>query len=334
MAWSTDAARPLAEAFDGALGAPGTVIAVACIDDADPVIEVNPGVTPADGRFEVGSVTKTMTATLLALLAADGRLRLDDKAGRWLPAGANAGITLRQLATHTSGLPRLAPNMSPPTVDLANPYAEFGVEQAEEGLRQAVAEPGAPVRYSNFGYQLLGLVLERASGLSYEQLLTGRLLTPLGMSRSGVGSNAVGIPLPGHDHRGELPHWDHPLAAAGGVEATIADLARYASACLRPPPGPLGTAITAAQAPQLPVGAGGHQALAWRVSDDGIRWHTGSTGGFSAAVLIDPVRGRAIAVLASCFGVPLTNVSRAAIRDDSLRNLACDLARRVHHVRP
>ena len=302
MAWSTAAARPLTEAFNGALGAPGTVIAVACVDDAGTVIQVNPGDTPASGRFEVGSVTKTMTATLLALLAADGSLRLDDEVGRWLPAGANAGITLRQLATHTSGLPRLAPNMVLPTVDLANPYAEFGVEQAEEGLRQAVAAPGAPVRYSNFGYQLLGLALERASGLPYEQLITERLLTPLGMSRSGVGGNAGGIPLPGHDQRGELPHWDHPLAAAGGVEATIGDLARYASACLRPPPGPLGGALTAAQKPQLPVEAGGHQALAWRVGDDGIRWHTGSTGGFSAAVLIDPARRRAIAMLASCFG--------------------------------
>jgi len=302
MAWCTGAARPLAEAFDGALGAPGTVIAVACVDDAGTVIRVDPGYTPDNGRFEVGSVTKTMTATLLALLAADGSLRLEDEVGRWLPAGANAGITVRQLATHTSGLPRLAPNMALPTVDLANPYAEFGAGQAEEGLRQAVAAPGASVLYSNFGYQLLGLVLERASGLPYQQLITGRLLTPLGMSRSGVGSNAGGIPLPGHDHRGELPHWDHPLGAAGGVEATIGDLARYAGACLRPPPGPLGAAITAAQTPQLPVEAGGHQALAWRVSDDDIRWHTGSTGGFSAAVLIDPVRGRAIAMLASCFG--------------------------------
>jgi CubicO group peptidase (beta-lactamase class C family) len=86
MAWSTDAARPLTEAFNGALGAPGTVIAVACIDDAETVIQVNPGDTPADGRFEVGSVTKTMTATLLALLAAGGSLRLDDEVGRWLPA--------------------------------------------------------------------------------------------------------------------------------------------------------------------------------------------------------------------------------------------------------
>src|ERR1700728_606943 len=106
MAWSTDAARPLTEAFNGALGAAGTVIGVACIDDAETVIQVDPGDTPADGRFEVGSVTKTMTATLLALLAADGSLRLDDEVGRWLPAGGSGRRPLRPPAPPP---PRLAP---------------------------------------------------------------------------------------------------------------------------------------------------------------------------------------------------------------------------------
>jgi CubicO group peptidase (beta-lactamase class C family) len=181
------------------------------------VIQVNPGDTPADGRFEVGSVTKTMTATLLALLAADGSLRLDDEVGRWLPAGANAGISLRQLATHTSGLPRLAPSMGLPTVDLANPYAGFGAGKAEDALRQAVADVGAPVLYSNFGYQLLGLVLERASGLPYGQLITDRLLTPLGMSRSGVGSSAAASRFPATTNaascRTGIIRWPRPGAS-------------------------------------------------------------------------------------------------------------------------
>jgi CubicO group peptidase (beta-lactamase class C family) len=86
MAWSTAATRPLTEAFNGALGAPGTVIAVACVDDAGTVIGVNPGDTPANGRFEVGSVTKTMTATLLA---ADGSLRIGFE-----PSGQVWGMSL------------------------------------------------------------------------------------------------------------------------------------------------------------------------------------------------------------------------------------------------
>jgi len=298
MSWTEDAAQSLAETFDGSFGTPGVVVGAACIDGAGRASTVSPGDSPADGRFEIGSVTKTMTATLLALLDAEGSLRLDDGVGRWLSAGPNDGITVRQLATHSSGLPRLAPNLDLQTVDRANPWAGFDFEHAEEGLRQAVVAPGAPWLYSNFGYQLLGLVLERASGQPYEKLITDRLLAPLGMNCSGVGASGEGTPLPGHDGRGEVPRWDHPLGA-GGVEATIADLARYAEACLHPPRTPLGAAIAAALAPQFEVGDGRTQALAWQVRDDGIRVHGGGTAGFSSAVIIDPGRDRGVAMLVS-----------------------------------
>ncbi|MGC1751742.1 MAG: serine hydrolase domain-containing protein, partial [Trebonia sp.] len=241
MAWREDAARSLTETFDGAFDSPGVVVGAACVDEAGTGIGVSPGDAPADGRFEIGSVTKTMTAALLALLADDGALSLDDEVGRWLSAGPNSGITLRQLATHTSGLPRLAPNMDLSTVDPANPYAGFGFGRAEEGLRQATAAAERPWLYSNFGYHLLGLVLERASGQSYQALVTRRLLEPLAMTCSGVEDAGAGTRLPGHAGGGEVPHWDHPLGA-GGVEATVADLGRYAQACLHPPGTPLGAA--------------------------------------------------------------------------------------------
>jgi CubicO group peptidase (beta-lactamase class C family) len=243
-----------------------------------------------------------MTATLLALLEADGTLELDDEVSRWLPGSPDRGITLRQLATHTSGLPRLAPNHGQVAADPASPYARFGPVQAEEGLRQAVPAPGHPHLYSNFGYQLLGLVLERASGLPYQELIRQRLLEPLAMTCSGTGGSGGGTSLPGHGNGGEVPHWDQPLPGAGGVEATIGDLARYARACLHPPQDPLGAAITAAQAPLVPLGDGSQQALAWFVREDGIRLHSGGTGGFTSAVLIGPGRGRAVVMLASTGG--------------------------------
>lgn len=302
MTWGGDAAPSLADTFDGAFATAGVATAAACTDDTGTTVAASPAGTPADGRFEIGSVTKTMTAALLALLAADGRLQLDDEAGRWLPAGPNGTVTLRQLATHTSGLPRLAPNLDLRAIDRVNPYAAFTAEHAEQGLRQAALSPDRPHLYSNFGYQLLGLVLERASGHSYQELLRDRLLDPLGMTCSGTGSSGGGIRLPGHAQGGEVPHWDHLLAGAGGVEATVGDLAAYARACLHPPRTPLGAAIAAAQAPLVPLGNGRHQALGWRVRDDGIRVHGGGTGGFSAIVLVDPGRGRAVVMLASCGG--------------------------------
>jgi CubicO group peptidase (beta-lactamase class C family) len=107
MAWGENAAGPIAETFDGALGAlgaPGAVVATACIDEAGTAIAVRPSETPADGRFEIGSVTKTMTATLLALLDADGTLRLDDERGRPAPGRRRSGLALAVLQ------PRLPPS--------------------------------------------------------------------------------------------------------------------------------------------------------------------------------------------------------------------------------
>jgi CubicO group peptidase (beta-lactamase class C family) len=301
MSWSEDTARSLAETFADSFSAPGVVIAAACIDEAGPVSMASPGDSPADGSFEIGSVTKTMTATLVALQAADGQLLLDDEIGRWLSAGPNGGITVRQLATHTSGLPRLPPNLDLRTADPANPWAGFSFERAEEGLREAVVDPAAPWLYSNFGYQLLALVLERASGYPFEKLMTDQLLIPVGMTCSGVENSGNGISLPGHAGESEVPRWDHPLGA-GGVEATIGDLARYAEACLHPPQTSLGAAIITAQTPQFELGDNRYQALAWQVREDGIRVHDGGTGGFSSAVLIDPGRDRAVAMLASYGG--------------------------------
>ncbi|MEA5363011.1 serine hydrolase domain-containing protein [Amycolatopsis sp., V23-08] len=303
MTWTRQAAHSLTEALSGSSGTEGVVFAAAALDRAETATAVTPTTTAADRRFEIGSVTKTMTATLLALLAGDGTLRLDDEIGRWLSAGQNGAITLRQLATHTSGLPSTAPNLRIGQGDPRNPWAGYGFDRAEEGLRQARVTPGNPWRYSNLGYQLLGLILHRASGHDYPALVTERLLDPLGMTHSGVGSCGAGTLLPGHADGREVLHWDHPLGA-GGVEATIEDLARYARACLFPPKTALGTAITLAQTPVLRVDDGAEQALAWIVRPGGVREHSGGTGGFSACVAVDHGRERAVAILVSSQGSP------------------------------
>jgi serine-type D-Ala-D-Ala carboxypeptidase/endopeptidase len=323
MAWAEQAARSLIETFEGSFDEDGVAVAAAAVDGAG-AIGYRSG-APADGRFEIGSVTKTMTATLLALLAADGTLNLDDEVGRWLRAGPNSGITLRQLATHTSGLPAVAPNHRPADPD--NYWAAFTAELAEEGLRQATLTPGR--QYSNFGYQLLGLVLERAADQAYATLMAGRLLVPLSMASSGVGRAGAGTPLPGHAEGREVRHWDRPLPGAGGVEATIDDLARYAEACLRPPPTPLGAALTAAQVPQVPIGAGRAQALGWIVIDGRLRGHNGGTGGFSSCVIVDPGAGTGVAVLVSSrgYGEALAQAARLVLAGDDPRQARPQLLR-------
>ena len=140
MAWPEQAARSLTETFDGPFEAAGVAVAAAGIDiastgEAGTAVHAGPADTPAEGRFEIGSVTKTMTATRLALMAAEGTLGLDDEIGRWLSAGANGWITPRKLATHTSGLPRMAPNFRPADPD--NFWAGFTRACARRQRRSA-----------------------------------------------------------------------------------------------------------------------------------------------------------------------------------------------------
>src|SRR4051812_42422039 len=122
----------------------GTEVTVAVDAGADPVDEWT--------LFEVGSITKTMTATLLATMVVDGTLSLDTTVGHVLaePGGASA-VTLRQLATHTSGLPRLAPNHQEAKADPADPYAAFDVNALQEALRLVQPQPSDGPEYSNFG---------------------------------------------------------------------------------------------------------------------------------------------------------------------------------------
>jgi serine-type D-Ala-D-Ala carboxypeptidase/endopeptidase len=308
VSWASEHAQSAFGALDGAFPRSRIVVAVTAID-ADGAVFVASDGMPADGRFEIGSVTKTMTATLLASLAGEGAVALGDPIGRWLDAGPNAGITLEELATHTSGLPRLAPNQ--PVVG-SNPYRTFTAERAEKGLRRTVRTAGAPRVYSNFGYQLLGLAIERASGCSYQDLLSERLLEPLAMSCSGIGPAGSGTRLTGHARGRPVSHWDFALPGPGAVEATIVDLGRYLSACLWPPPGPLGAAIELCQVPRVPIDERRAGGLAWMIVD-GKLWHNGGTGGFAASVGLDCAAGRGIGVLVNTRGRPADELTNAVM---------------------
>lgn len=311
MSWGEEPQRALAylqRAFDDHVAVAATTLD----GDRSPASAVL-GCAP-DARFEIGSVTKTMTAVLLASLVAEGALALGDPVSHWLRGGRNGDVTVGELATHTSGLPRLAPNHR---AGSANPYRRFTAARAERGLRRARRTTRGGFEYSNFGYQLLGLVLERASGQSYGELLSSRLLGPLEMRDTGVGdpgggghSSGAGVTrLSGHAYAPRptrarvVPHWDFALPAPGGVIATIEDLGRYLQACLAPGEDPLGTAIQATQQPRARTDPHQEVGLSWFIDDDGLLHHTGATAGFSATVAVDRPRGRALGLLANTGGI-------------------------------
>jgi len=140
--------------------------------------------------FEIGSISKVFTALLLADLVERGELSLNDPISKFLPTSVKAPhwngkeITLVDLATHTSGLPRLPDNLNPQ--DIENPYADYSVQQLYEFLSryQLTRDIGTQYEYSNLGFGLLGQLLSLKSGMNYETLVTTRIAQPLQMQRA------------------------------------------------------------------------------------------------------------------------------------------------------
>ena len=153
--------------------------------------EAGPDAQPLGERsvFEIGSTTKVFTAILLADMVAKGEVAFDDPVAKFLPEGevtmptrGGKEITLLDLSTHRSALPRMPDNFTP--ADETNPYVDYTVKQMYEFLstHELRRDIGAEAEYSNLGVGLLGHVLARVNGSSYEELVRERILDPLGMS--------------------------------------------------------------------------------------------------------------------------------------------------------
>jgi serine-type D-Ala-D-Ala carboxypeptidase/endopeptidase len=285
----------LADAVSGSL--PGTAVVAAVAADEDGYAVKLSDACPLDGRFEIGSVTKTMTGMVLASLVEEGAVGLDDQIGRWLDAGDNSGITLAQLATHTSGLPHLSPGTN---AGAADPYAFLTPEVAERELRLTAGRPrGVDWEYSNFGFQVLSLTLERAAGVPFSSLLDRRVFQPLGMTCSGVAGHGRGSRVQGYARGSPVPRWTRHLWGAGGVEVSAEDMARYLAACLNPPVSAAGRAIRMAQQPRHEIDPLRSTGLGWVHGPPGYLGHDGGTNGFRAMVGLRLPARRAAAILAN-----------------------------------
>ena len=239
--------------------------------------------------FEIGSITKVFTATLLADMAREGLVALDDPVQRHLPDGVvipvrGRPITLADLATHTSGFPRLPEGLLRRALrDGANPYASFTVDdlQAAIPVTKPRREPGRKIKYSNYGVGLLGHVLALRAGTTYEELVAGRITGPLRMTDTSIAvpDDKLDRFAEGHSRRGKpVSNWDLPaLAGAGALRSTVSDLAdvprraarqRAARACGGDAPDP-----RAAREPP--------RALGWARLDDPARRRTARSRGLA-----------------------------------------------------
>jgi len=292
---------------DGAT--PGIVLGIIEADGSTRVLTngtAGPGTHPLGPRsvFEIGSINKTFTGTLLAHMVARGEVALEDPISKYLPEGVGAPsrngveITLLHLATHRSGLPRLPDNHTPS--DPENPYADYTVEELYEFLsgHELRREPGAEPEYSNLGMGLLGHLLARAAGTSYRELLRERILDPLGMDMTGYaleGEIAEWM-TKGHEDGDVAAYWfaTEAIDGAGGLRSSLEDMLRYLEANMGPPGNELERAMRAAHEFQAPVEGPLSIGLGWMRREHQGRTiinHGGGTGGFSTMIGFDPELG-------------------------------------------
>jgi CubicO group peptidase (beta-lactamase class C family) len=261
--------------------------------------------------FEIGSINKTFTGILLADMANRGEVALSDPVTKYLPATVKVPsrsgreITLLDLATHRSGLPRMNDHVP---ADSSNPYSDFTVQELYDFLShyELPRDIGAEYEYSNLGFGLLGHALGRAAHASYEPVLRSRILEPLGLRATTAHPTGelAAWSTKGHDAKGNLMHpWDatDAIAGAGGLRSDVDDLLVYLAANVRAG-GSLGAAIRSSHIKRQNESVDQGVGLAWsirRLGDRTVIGHAGGTGGFVSFIGFDPDRRVGVVLLAN-----------------------------------
>jgi CubicO group peptidase (beta-lactamase class C family) len=291
--------------YDG--NVPGASLLV--IRDGQPIVRRAYGLADVERKvkatpstnYRLASVTKQFTAAAILRLAEAGKLTLDDRVKQWLPTlppSADA-ITIRHLLTHTSGLIDYEDVMASGTKEQLHDADVLRLLEAQDTTYFA---PGTSYRYSNSGYALLALLVERASGVSFATYLQQRIFTPLGMHAtvaheeqvSTVANRAYGHTLTG----GTWTRTDQSLTSAvlgdGGIYSSIDDLAKWDAALYDDFYAPAFVPATKTDVADVAYGFG------WRISHhhgERVLWHSGETRGFRNVLVRFPERRLTVVLL-------------------------------------
>jgi CubicO group peptidase (beta-lactamase class C family) len=264
-------------------------------------------------KFRLGSVTKQFTAASILLLEERGKLTLDDPIGKHMPEAPPAWgkITIFNLLTHTSGIPNFTNLPEYASMKLQNtPVAKTVATVQDKPLDFA---PGDRMSYSNSGYLVLGHVIERVTGGSYETFVTDNIFTPLGMKDSGYDSNtrviqrrAAGyMPSPSGPVNAGYVHMSIPHAA-GALYSTTEDLLRWEQGLFG------GKLISAASLAKMTTPFKGDYALGVVVVTANGRkvvQHGGGIDGFNTYLAYYPDTKTTVAVLANMNGEAPTQLA-------------------------
>jgi serine-type D-Ala-D-Ala carboxypeptidase/endopeptidase len=268
----------------------------------------------AETIYEIGPITKVFTALAAAQMVADGKLKWDETVEDVLPDDVTLSesvkpITIKHLATHMAGLPRLPDNFAFEPDKFDNPYVEYGEEELKGFLAtyKAKVETGSKVVYSNLGFALLGYLLEERSKSSYEELVAKSVFAPLGLTNSHfiVPVGMTNRMAAGHNPDGGLvPNWDwKTFKSTGAIKSTLNEMLRFVSANMNPDETEIGPLLKECQKLHGQAWSG-HMGLGWQLlktlqGDMDFVWHNGGTGGFVAFIGFDRKNQMGVVMLSS-----------------------------------
>ena len=267
---------------------------------------------PNEGSiFEIGSITKTFTATLLAYYVNEKKISLSDPIIKYLPDSVAAnpqlkGITISMLSNHTSGLPRMPENFVQDPADSLDPYKHYTVDLLYSAVKDCTlqSKPGEKYEYSNFAVALLGNILEHISQKSFEAMVEEVICNPLLMQHTWQHLPETQqkdfVRLYNEDGN-PTPAWNFlAFAPAGALHSNISDLLLFAKANMQKDRSKLSNAMALTH--KITYSGTPKVALGWHIlttNNQPIYWHNGGTYGSSSYIAFEPSKQIAVVILSN-----------------------------------
>lgn len=292
------------------------------------VIKTNDTLKPIDNGtkiFEIGSITKVFTSTILTSLVRDKKIKLTDEINTYYPFAFkdNIKINFESLANHTSGLPRLPENLD--LSNETNPYKNYGKSEIEAYLKDLLKIENGNTQtytYSNLGAGLLGYTLGLSQKTSFQKLLQKRIFDKYKMTHSFTSSqNLENRLVKGLDTNGEIvANWDFDvLFGGGGILSTAEDLAKFVQAQFNPS----NKELELTRKPSFSISKNMKIALGWHIlkteNGEDLYWHNGGTGGYSSSMVMNVKQKTAVILLSN-----LSNIN------DKIDDLCFELAKKTN----
>ncbi len=259
--------------------------------------------------FEIGSITKVFTSHLLVHSAQENKLKLDQTIDDFFEFDMKDyhDISLKELSSHTSGLPTMPDYFLNPVIDSINPYKDYNSDVLVNDLKNEfnpIAETRGRWTYSNYGVSLLGKILELANERSYDSLLKEKITDPLGLSYTTTKRSQLKSTLaPGINEMGKpTANWDmEAITPAGGILSNVRDLAHYSINVYSEE-----NTVFPIQSQKIisQPNKNTDQALGWMIynrktGEPYCYFHAGQTGGYTSMIMVQPKTKKSVSILSN-----------------------------------